>query len=181
MPMLIFIILLLNFPGPDQGALLISRNVGVSIFSEAPLENIEAHSVKGISILNTVTGEIQFTIPIRSFQFRKKLMQEHFNENYMESDRYPYAKFKGSLPTEINLAKDGDYPVTVTGELDVHGVKRSRTIKGLIKVRDNKLSLSSTFNVDCKDHNIKIPQIVFQKIAETIRVKVSSSYSAHNP
>jgi polyisoprenoid-binding protein YceI len=181
MPLLILFILLLGATNADTGSLLICRNATISLFSEAPLENIEARTGTGVSVLNVATRELQFTVPIRSFDFKKKLMQEHFNENYMESDKYPNAKFKGKFLEEINLEKDGDYPVTVTGELEVHGVKRQRTIKGLMKIRDKKLSLSSTFDVKCQDHNIKIPQIVFQKIAETIRVKVDGSYSAYNP
>lgn len=178
MPLLILIILLCGgVYDSGKGSLLICKNASISLFSEAPLENIEAHSSAGVSVLNPATGEIQFTVPIRSFEFRKKLMQEHFNENYMESDKYPHAKFKGKFIEEINLEKDGEYPVTVTGDLEVHGIKRPRTIKGIMNVRNNKLSLSSAFDVKCQDHKIKIPQIVFQKIAETIRVKVNSSYS----
>lgn len=178
-----FLLLLLLFKmiGPGETSLLISRNVDITLFSEAPLENIEARSVSGISVLNPATGELQFTVPIRSFEFRKKLMQEHFNENYMESDKYPNARFKGKLIEKIDLNADGDYPVTATGDLEVHGVKRVRSIKGLISIRNKQVEVSSTFDVKCEDHKIKIPQIVFQKVAETIRVKVKGSYKLQNP
>jgi polyisoprenoid-binding protein YceI len=180
MPLMIFLLIFLHVFDTGQGNLLVTKTVQTTLFSEAPLENIEARSLTGVSILNTATNEVQFTIPIRSFKFSKTLMQEHFNENYMESDKYPNARFKGKLTGDFNPEKDGDYPVTATGELEVHGVKRLRTIKGTMKVRDNKISLGSAFDVKCQDHNIKIPQIVFQKVAETIRVTVSSSYSAYN-
>lgn len=181
MPLLLFIILLIKTTGPNPASLLICRNVSITLFSEAPLENIEARSGTGVSVLNATTGELQFTVPIRSFEFKKKLMQEHFNENYMESDKYPNARFKGKLLEKIDLETDGEYPVTATGNLEVHGVTRPRTIKGLLKVQNKQVSLSSAFDVKCQDHKIKIPKIVFQKIAETIRVKVNGSYSGQNP
>lgn len=181
MPFLILLILLFQSADSGQGTLLVCKNVKTTLFSEAPLENIEASSGTGVSVLNTATGELQFAIPIRSFEFNKKLMQEHFNENYMESEKYPHAKFKGKLLEPVNLDINGEYPATVTGDLEVHGVKRRRTVKGLMKIRDKKVTLSSVFEVKCGDHHIKIPQIVFRKVAETIRITVNSSYLPHNP
>ncbi|HXH98815.1 MAG TPA: YceI family protein [Sphingobacteriaceae bacterium] len=176
MPLIILLILFFQNTSLDKNTLLICKNVKTTLFSEAPLENIEAKSGTGISVLNPISGELQFVIPIRSLEFNKRLMQEHFNENYMESERYPHAKFKGKIAEPINMEKNGEYPVNVTGELDVHGVKRQRSVKGIMKVQDKKISLSSVFDVKCKDHNIKIPQIVFQKIAENIRITINSTY-----
>jgi polyisoprenoid-binding protein YceI len=159
----------------------VSRNVKTVIYSEAPLENIEATSVKGSSVLNISTREIQFIIPISSFQFKKSLMQEHFNENYMESDTYPSAKFKGKISQDIDINKDGDYQVSASGELEVHGVKKQRNINGSIHVENKSVSINSKFEVLCKDHNIKIPQLVFKNIAENIQVTVSGTYTAYSP
>jgi polyisoprenoid-binding protein YceI len=165
---------------PQNSNVYLSRNVKSVIYSEAPLENIEAISVKGNAVLNTNTSEIQFVIPISSFQFKKSLMQEHFNENYMESDKYPSAKFKGKINQTVDYTKDGDYPVTVSGELDVHGVKRQRTIAGNLKVADKKISVSSKFDVLVKDHKIKIPQLLYMNIAETIQVTITGTFISYS-
>jgi hypothetical protein len=84
----------------------------VSLYSKAPIEDIDALSDKGTSVFNAATGELAFSVPIRSFKFDKALMQEHFNENYMESDKYPQAIFKGKINEKPDVTKDGIYPVT---------------------------------------------------------------------
>ncbi|HEY1023992.1 MAG TPA: YceI family protein [Sphingobacteriaceae bacterium] len=165
----------------DAAKFFISKSIKTTIFSEAPLENIEATSRTGVAILNTETREIQFNIPIRSFDFAKKKMQEHFNENYMESDKHPNARFKGKINQAIDLSVSGNYNVSVTGDLEVHGVKQKRTISGSIKVAPGSVAISSKFDVRCADHNISIPRLVFRNIAETIRVTVSGSFTPYNP
>ncbi|MXV16095.1 YceI family protein [Hufsiella ginkgonis] len=162
-----------------QGTVYTSKEIKSRIYSEAPMENIEAVSAKGISVLNAATGEIQVTIPIRSFQFKKSLMQEHFNENYLESDKYPNAVFKGRINGPLTLT-DGEYKVTVTGDLDVHGVKQQRTISGTIRISKGVVSINSVFMVMCKDHNIKIPTLVFKNIAESIQVSISGNYTIYS-
>ncbi len=157
-------------------ALYTCKEIKTRLYSEAPIENIEAISSKGFSVLNLTTSEIQFNIPISTFQFRKSLMREHFNENYMESDKYPNATFKGKINERINTDKDGDYSVTVTGELEVHGVKQQRIISGNIKIKNNQLIINSQFNVLCKDHQIQIPKLVFKKIAESIQISVTGNF-----
>ena len=158
----------------------VCKNAKISLYSEAPLENIDATSTKATSVFNATTGELAFQIPIRSFQFEKSLMQEHFNENYLESDKFPQATFKGKIQEQVDVKKDGTYPVNVKGILDVHGVKQSRTIKGSIKVNKGSISMTSEFLVLCKDHNIEIPQLVFKKIAESIQIKVAATYLSYS-
>lgn len=178
------LIIVLTFPFTsltETGSqLFVSKSIKTTIFSEAPLENIEATSTTGVSVLNIETREIQFNIPIRSFNFPKKKMQEHFNENYMESDKYPHAKFKGKINQGSDLLTPGSYNVSVTGDFEVHGVSQKRTISGTLKVAENSISIYSKFDVRCADHKIKIPQLVFRNIAETIRVTVSGSFLPHN-
>lgn len=171
-------ILLAGF-GMNQagGESYVSKNARISLYSKAPLEDIEAVSGKGVSVLNTTTGAVAFTVPIKSFQFDKSLMQEHFNENYMESDKFPNASFKGKIQEKFDVSKEGTYPVRAIGVLEVHGVKQSRTISGTIIVNKNTVRLTSEFTVQCKDHKIEIPRLVFQKIAESIQVKVSTDYT----
>ncbi|OOQ57285.1 YceI family protein [Mucilaginibacter pedocola] len=153
------------------------KNVKVSLFSSAPLEDITASTSTGTSVYNPATGDLAFSVNIRSFQFPKSLMQEHFNENYMESDKYPKATFKGKIKETIDVTKNGTYPVTATGDLQVHGVTQTRTITGTAVVNNGTVSLSSEFMVKCADHKIEIPTLVFKKIAESIKMNVSGTYT----
>ncbi|WP_345949568.1 YceI family protein [Mucilaginibacter sp. PAMB04274] len=157
----------------------VCKNARISLFSKAPLEDIDAVSQKGTSVFNATTGDLAFSVPIRSFQFQKSLMQEHFNENYMESDKYANASFKGKIQQLPALDKDGTYAITATGVFEVHGVKQNRTINGKITVNKGVVSMASEFMVQCKDHKIEIPTIVFKNIAETIRVQVAATYSPY--
>lgn len=166
------------FPAKERMKTVFStKTAELTLFSEAPMEDIEAVSKTAYGILNTGNGEIQFGVSIRSFRFRKSLMQEHFNENYMESDKYPAAKFKGKLNTPVDVSKDGEYQVTATGDLEVHGVTKRRSIMGIIKVSGGRLEINSAFDVKCQDHNIKIPALVFKNIAETIRITLKGTFS----
>lgn len=149
----------------------------ISFFSKAPIEDIKAKSPEGISVLNSSTGEILFKIDIRSFQFKKSLMQEHFNENYMESEKYPNAEFKGISMVPIDINSIESQEVTFKGDFTVHGVTKERELKTIIKLIDgNTLVLESDFQVKCEDHNIKIPRILWQNIAEIIDVNVNATY-----
>lgn len=166
----------INRAGQD---IYVCKNAVVSLYSKAPIEDIDARSDKGTSVFNASTGELAFSVPIRSFKFDKATMQEHFNENYLESDKYPQATFKGRLTTKPDITKDGVYPVTVSGAFEVHGVKQNRSIPGKITVSNGAISMSSEFMVACKDHKIDIPTLVFQHIAETIRVQIAANYAPY--
>ena len=155
------------------------KNAKISIYSSAPIEDIEATATTGASVYNATTGELAFSVPIRAFHFPKALMEEHFNENYMESDKYPKASFKGKIQEHPDLSKDGTYPITVTGDFQVHGVTQTRTIKGNLSVNNGVITMTSEFMVKLADHHIDIPAIVFHHIAETIRVRLSATYSAY--
>lgn len=153
-----------------------STNAKTRFYSSAPVEDIDAISNEGVSVINTKTGEISFQIKIRSYRFRKALMQEHFNENFMESDRYPYAAFKGKILDKIDFSSREDQKVTINGILEVHGVKKERNIPATIMINNGELLLSSQFDVACKDHEIKIPKIFWKNIAEVIQVNVTAKY-----
>ena len=175
----VLLLALLSFTRAGQD-IYTCKNARINIYSSAPVEDIEANSSEGVSVYNAATGELAFSVPIRSFHFPKALMEEHFNENYMESDKFPKATFKGKIQEHPDLTKDGTYPVTVTGDFQVHGVTQNRTIKGEVKVNGGVVSMSSEFMVKCTDHHINIPKIVFYNIAESIRVRVSATYSGLN-
>ena len=173
----IALILLVWFSTNQAGQdIYVCKNAVVSIYSKAPIEDIEAQTDKGTSVFNAANGELAFAVPIRSLKFDKALMQEHFNENYMESDKYPQASFKGKLTQVPDVTKDGVYPVTASGVFEAHGVKQTRSIPGKLTVSGGAISLSSEFMVACKDHKIEIPTLVFHNIAETIKVQVNASY-----
>ncbi len=153
-----------------------ANKVQISFFSSAPIEDINAVSKEGKSVMNVETGEVSFEVRIRTFQFRKAKMQEHFNENFMESDKYPVATFKGKIREEIDVSENGEYKVTLQGILDIHGVKRDRVIPARLKIQNGKMNLQSQFEVACKNHDIEIPKILWKNIAEVVRVKVNTNY-----
>jgi hypothetical protein len=175
-----YIIILLAWIGFNNQAnqdIYVCKNVKISFYSSAPIEDIRSETSMGASVFNATTGELDFSVPIRSFQFEKSLMQEHFNSDYMESDKYPRATFKGKINQHIDVAKDGSYPVEATGEFTVHGVSKTRTIPGNILVKNGVITVTSEFMVKCADHHIDIPQIVFHHIAESIKINIAATYT----
>jgi polyisoprenoid-binding protein YceI len=159
--------------------LYVCKNAKISLYSEAPIEDISAETATGTSVFNASTGDIAFSVNIRSFTFPKSLMQEHFNTDYMESDKYPKATFKGKIQQQIDVTKNGTYPVTATGDLTVHGVTKNRSITGKVTVDNGTVTITSEFTVKCADHNITIPRLVFHNIAESIQMKVNATYSPY--
>jgi polyisoprenoid-binding protein YceI len=105
-------------------------------------------------------------------------MQEHFNEKYLESDKYPYAEFKGKIMNDVDLSKDGNYPVTVQGDLNIHNVIKKYTINATINVQGGKIIGESKFNVKLVDHHVQIPTLIMKNIAEQVEVTISATMSA---
>lgn len=155
----------------------VSKNVRLGIFSSTPLEDIRAVSDKGAGVIVGKTREVVVQLAVKTLDFDRKLMQEHFNENYIESDKYPMARFKGIIDPSVDFSKDGDYTATVTGTLSLHGVDKQRTISCKINVKSGVVSVDSQFKVACVDHNIEIPKLVFAKIAESISVKLAGKFN----
>jgi hypothetical protein len=152
-----------------------TRTGTITFFSETPAENIEAVNRKVSSVWDVSTGAIQFAALIKAFEFEKALMQEHFNENYMESNTYPKADFKGTVSgvSAEQLKKPGTYDVTVEGDLTIHGVTRKVSHPGKITVNENgSVKAVSRFIVKPEDHGIKVPAVVRKNIAEEIAVSV---------
>jgi len=171
---ILFLLLIPKLNGAQQ--IYTDDQVVFSFFSEAPIENISAHSEKGVSAIDMKSRSLYFKVSIRSFQFRKKLMQEHFNENYMESSKYPFAEFKGNIVDAVDLSKAGSYPVTVSGILNIHNVPKNYTVKGQLVVEQGKITAHAKFQVRLADHQIKIPRLVIRNIAEIVEVQVSAVY-----
>jgi polyisoprenoid-binding protein YceI len=146
----------------------------INFFSSASLEDIEAKNKTVTAVLDSKTGAIQFAALMKSFEFEKQLMQQHFNENYVESDKYPKGEFKGVIVNngDINYAKDGVYKAKVKGKMTIHGVTKDVETTGTIKVDGGKINANSVFNVLLSDYNIKIPSVVKDKISKTIKISV---------
>jgi hypothetical protein len=155
-----------------------TREGNISFFSDAPLEKIEANNKTATSVLDVATGQMEFAVLIKAFQFEKALMQEHFNENYMESSKYPKSTFKGKIVNldQVNFTKDGEYIAKVKGDLTIHGVTKAVETEGAIKVSGGKISAVSSFEVAVADYNITIPAVVRDNIAKTVRIDVNINY-----
>jgi hypothetical protein len=153
----------------------VSEKTFVSFFSDAVLEDITATNKKASSIFNSTTGDIAFSIPIKEFQFAKSLMQEHFNEKYMDSEKYPKSTFQGKV-TGYNPDAKGVQNVRAAGKLTIHGVTKEVDIPGTIEKKDDKVLMKSKFIVKVADYNIEIPTLVFQNIAEQVEVTVDFVY-----
>ena len=142
----------------------------ISFISKGNIETITAKH-KGITcVLDSKSGAVQFAVLMKGFEFRKALMQEHFNENYVESDKYPKADFKGQVVnnSEVTYTKDGVYNVKVKGSLALHGVTKEIETPGKITVTGGKPQLNADFNILVSDYNIKIPAVVKENISNTV-------------
>lgn len=146
----------------------------ITFYSKAPLEEDEAVNKTVTAVLDSKSGALQFLALMKSFEFEKALMQQHFNENYVESDKYPKAEFKGSITNnaQVNYLKQGSYPVKVKGQLTIHGVTKDIETAGTLKINNNTVDATSTFNVLLSDYKIKIPSIVKDKLSNTIKITV---------
>lgn len=152
-----------------------TKNGDVSFFSKTAMEDIKADNNQVMSVLNVPTGELQFSLLVKSFHFEKALMEEHFNENYLESDKFPKSTFKGTITDigTVNFSKDGSYPVTVSGDLTIHGVTNKVTTKGSILISGGKITGKSTFKVALADYKIDVPKVVEKNISKTIDITVN--------
>ncbi|MCD6011199.1 MAG: YceI family protein [Flavipsychrobacter sp.] len=137
-------------------------------------EVVEAKNNEVACILDSKTGDVRFQVLIRSFKFERATMQEHFNENYMESDKFPKSDFKGSITnlSEVNFTKDGAYTAKVTGKLTIRGITKDVTTQGSVTVKGNNISVKAKFPVLLKDYNISIPQLVADKLDKTAHVSI---------
>ena len=142
----------------------------ISFFSATALENIDAVNTVTKPVFNAKNGDFAFKAQQNAFVFKSAFMQEHYNENYVESEKYPYATFKGRVKETIDYSKDGTHNVTMVGTLDMHGVELPRTINGTIIIKDGVITMEAKFEVKVADHKIKVPSLYAEKIAENIQV-----------
>jgi polyisoprenoid-binding protein YceI len=152
-----------------------TKNGNIKFYSETPMETIEATNNQVNAALDSQTGDLVFKVLIKSFKFEKALMEEHFNENYMESDKLPNATFIGKVTdlSAIDFTKEGTYTSTIEGDLTIHGVTKKISEKGTFTVKAGGIIHgNSKFNVKPSDYSIKIPGAVVKNIAESMEVTV---------
>ncbi len=147
----------------------------ISFYSSAPLEDIQAVNRKVNSLFSSATGEIAFSVPVSGFEFKKKLMQEHFNEKYLESEKFPRATFTGRI-NGYDASVSGIQNVQAAGKLTIHGVTREVNVPGTIARQGENLIMKSKFTVRLEDYSVSIPKILWQNIAEQVEVTVDLVY-----
>lgn len=153
----------------------------IRFYSEAPLENIEALNHKVKAAIDLSSGDLIFIVPIKEFVFKKNLMQKHFNQQYMESDKFPEARFAGKIDDLNSITKEGITEHKISGELTIHGVTQTINEKAKLQYYDNYLSGSSQFKVKTTDFDIKIPRILIMNIAEEIEITVNVKFNPLSP
>ena len=153
-----------------------TKSAKIDFYSKAPLEDIEAKNKSAVCVLDTKTGALQFSVLMKGFEFENEEMQEHYNENYVESDKYPKSEFKGAIinNSEIKYNTPGTYTAKVKGMLTLHGVTKPVETTGTIKVTGSGLQANSTFSLQPTDYNIKIPAIAKDKIAKSLKIVVDA-------
>lgn len=167
-------IVVLIFTMAGQAQKYVTKNGFIRFYSDAPIEKIEATNRQVNAAMDITTGDFVFRVLMKSFTFEKALMQEHFNENYIESDKFPNATFLGKIINikEVNISKDGNYPVTVEGKLTMHGETKQVSEKGTFEVKEGKLIGKAKFNIFLSDYKISIPNTVVNNISKTIEITV---------
>lgn len=159
-----------------SGQKYFSKGAQISFFSDTPMEKIEAHSKSAVAVLDSETGQLEFSVLVKSFHFEKALMEEHFNENYMETPKFPKATFKGKITdmSKVNFQKKGTYPVKVSGDLTMHGVTQKISTNGVLSTDGTGVSCQSEFDVAIADYGIEVPAVVRESIAKNVSIKVSA-------
>jgi len=147
----------------------------ITFSSDTPIEKIEAKNDKATCVVDAEAGRMEFAVLIKAFSFEKALMQEHFNENYLESGKFPKASFKGEIENlaSINFEVDGTYDATIKGKMTIHGVTQPLETAGEFVVKEGKISASASFSLLTQDYDIDIPSVVRDNIAKEIMVEVA--------
>jgi len=156
-----------------------TKNGYIGFYSHTSMEDIKAENNQVAGVFDAGTGEMVFQVLIKSFHFDRALMEEHFNENYMESEKYPKSIFKGKISnmSSVSISKNGTYDVTVEGDLTIHNVTNRVSIKGTLEVVTGGINANSKFNIVPEDYKIEIPGVVRDKINKNLEVTVSMKYT----
>ena len=174
---LISALLIVSFAANAQ--LYFTKTGTIKFDSHTSLEDIKAENRKVVSMLNSTTGALEFSLLMKGFDFTNQLMEDHFNESYAESDKYPKASFKGTVTdiSKVDFTKDGSYKVNYAGKLTIKNISKDVTGTAIIVVKGGKVTATSALKVKPKDYNIEIPATAGAKIAEEITVDIIMDYT----
>ena len=178
----LFVVMVLMTAMSANAQKFITKTGYIKFYSDSPLEKIEGHNRQVNSALDVATGGFVFKVLMKSFEFEKALMQEHFNENYVESDKFPTATFVGKVTNikDVDISKEGVYNVNVEGKLTLHGVTKDVMEKGTFEMKQGKLIGKAKFNLTVADYKISIPGNVSNNISKTIEVSVDITLDKAN-
>ncbi|MEA3479637.1 MAG: YceI family protein [Bacteroidota bacterium] len=166
------VLLVFSLTGFSQKYL--TKNGSIKFFSEAPMETIEAINKQVNCALDSKTGDFVFKVLIKSFEFEKAMMQEHFNENYMHSDEFPNATFVGKVTNikDYDFAEGFPFEAIIEGDLTIKGKTNKVSEIGIFEVRDAKIHADAVFPIKLSDYGVKIPGTVVDNISETVEITV---------
>jgi polyisoprenoid-binding protein YceI len=176
--LVIILMLLSGFAAPAQQVM--TRNGYIGFFSKTPLEDIKAETSQANAAVDLAKQTLAFAVLVKGFLFTKELMQAHFNENYVESDKFPKATFSGTYAGNVDVTKPGTYPVQVKGNLTLHGVTKTIDVPATFQVQTGSLTGKASFSLKPEDFAIKIPSLVREKIAPQIAVTINVSFPLSN-
>ncbi len=169
---LLYVFLLLPGYAFSQSNIITNNNGRVHFISDAPMELIKATSDKLKGAIDKSKNTFAFAVEIKSLKgFNGDLQREHFHENYLETDKFPTASFAGKFIEQVDFDANGTYTVRAKGMFNIHGIQKERIIKGNLVVNNGTVTINAAFTVRLEDHDIKVPKIVYEKIAEEIKVQ----------
>jgi hypothetical protein len=179
MKRLIVLFFLLNVAIAANSQKYMTKNGYIGFFSHTPMEDIKGDNNQVAGVLDISTGDMVFQALIKSFHFDRALMEEHFNENYMESDKFPKSSFKGKITnlSAVNFSKNGTYDVVIDGDLTIRDATNKISARGKIEIENGELIATSKFNISPEDYKINIPGVVREKINKNMEVTVAMKYS----
>ena len=172
---IVFFLLVLQSVGV-LGQKFKSNQSNITFYSKATLEDIKAENTQAVSLLDIGSWSIVFSVPISKFEFKESLMKEHFNEKYLESEKFPSATFKGTI-SSCSLTDSHEQAVLVKGKLTIHGVTQSVEVPGTLVVQGDAIRAKAKFIVVLQNYKVTIPKLLWKKIAEQVEVSVDFTYS----
>jgi polyisoprenoid-binding protein YceI len=175
---IIIILLVAGITTVSAQSRIFTKSGTISFSAGTAVEDVDGSNKSVTSIVDTGTGQIEFAVLMRGFEFKRALMQDHFNENYVESEKFPKSIFKGKVLniSDVDFTKDGTYAVKVKGSLDLHGVSKEIEVPATFTVSKGVISAISEFIINNADFNITIPGAVADKVSPTVSVQVSCTY-----
>ncbi len=155
-----------------------TRTGKIDFHAGTTVEDIDATNNEVASILDKAKGELAFNVLIKSFHFRRTLMEEHFNENYLESSKYPKATFKGKIVNneKVNFNVNGTYTSQIEGDLTIHGVTKAVSAPATFIIEGQQIKAFASFSIKLQDYKIEIPGVVADKISKQISINVQCIY-----